>query len=102
MGCDFCGEALEGFPSGFDEDVCGGWLFYCAEGDEDDFCAFDLRVSVGVFGTGRSGPLRQLTLALLINSFVRGLALCSRVSRTRVRGLAVSRRLSSFSNRSRL
>ena len=49
VGGDFCGEALKGFPSGFDEDVCHGWLFYRGEGDEDDFCAFDLRVSVGVF-----------------------------------------------------
>lgn len=50
VGGDFCGEGLEGFPSGFDKDVCDGWLFYCGEGDEDDFCAFDLRRSVGVFG----------------------------------------------------
>lgn len=40
--------------------------------------------------------IQSLTWALLINSRKMGFPLCSRVSRIRVNGLALSRRFSSF------
>lgn len=54
-------------------------------------------VQMFYFGSGTGH-----TLALAINSFMTGLPLCSRVSSTSVRGLALSRRLSSFWKSNRL
>lgn len=46
--------------------------------------------------------VRENTFARVMNSLTSGCDVCSSVSRTRVRGLAESRRLSSFWSRRRL
>ena len=45
---DLCGERLEGFAAGADEDVCEGGLLDRGERDEDDFCSLKLEFNASV------------------------------------------------------
>jgi hypothetical protein len=85
-------------PCSFDKDVCILGLLECRQRQKYHLCLCDLRLLV----TGIPLPQTKLTLARDTNSFRMGRAGCSRLSMTRVRGLAPSRRLSSFCNSSKL
>lgn len=129
VGGDFEREGVEGFVAGFDQDVGGGRFLDGGEGDEDYFGAGELGggVSLGVvvlpgwevtptprlgrdvcFLKSKEAQIADKcrgggnTFARVINSLRTGLAVCSSESMMSVRGLALSRRFSSFWRRSML
>lgn len=101
MSGDLGPQILQLLVPGPHEDICIVRPFYRCKGYEYDFgvrylCGFQQMDRL------RYWPAQEHTLARVVKSCISGVAACSSVSSTSVRGLALSLRLSSFCSSSRL